>query len=354
MTVIDKDKLNQLVADGYVRKSTHPRLPLSLYKYTEKTTFEGNWNDLTLMCRGLVLDDEYNIIANCIPKFFNIEELGRQTVPSINLNQPFTVTRKEDGSLIQVFTYNGELVITSSGGFENDYTRKAEELLVSKYNYLWNFIRLTCDANFIFEMIAPLTTVVVNYGNSEDLILIAVRAVSGAEVDLNREIYKNDADISIVNEEYFDSIEELLNEKKSSFKNIEGYVLKFADGSRVKVKYDEYFVLHKTIAHVNKKFVWEALSKGIDLNLENVPDETFEQIRVWTTELQEDFDQLQYYSECAFLTIPQTESRKIKALYILKEHADISDILFLMVDGKSPIANIWNKLNPQNNKDADE
>lgn len=346
MRSIDKEKLDKLVSDGYIRKSNHSRLPLSLYKYTEKTTFEGNWNDLTLMCRGLVLDEDYNIVANCIPKFFNYEELGRQTVPSINFNQPFTATRKEDGSLIQMFMYNGELVITSSGGFENDYTRKAEELLTSKYDYLWFFILQTWGVNFIFEMITPLTRVVVDYGNREELRLITVRERSGVEMDISRDFYMSRG-VDLVPIAHFNSIEELIREKSGKYKNIEGYVLKFADGSRVKFKFDEYFILHKTIAHVSKKFVWESLSKGIDLNLENIPDETFEQIRVWSAELQEDFNQLQYYSECAFLTIPQTESRKTKALYILKEHADISDILFLMVDGKSPIANIWNKLNPQ-------
>lgn len=333
------DLLLEMVNNNYVRKYDHPTLPISLYKYTQNCVFEGMWNDITLMCRGLVLDDNYNVVANCIPKFFNYEELQQERVPKVNLNQPFTVTRKEDGSLIQAFMYNDELVITSSGGFDNDYTKKAEELLNK------SIVRYFNTYNFIFELICPLSRVVINYNDNEELKLIAIRDRYGVEHD-----YLINKVVGAVQKEHFNSIEDLVKEKQSAFKNIEGYVLKFEDGSRVKFKYDEYFTLHKTVAHVSKMFVWEAMSKGIPLPLDNIPDETFSQIKTWQSEILGKYNLMKIYLEDPINQVKyfmeNNASRKDIAEYIISKYKDISGILFRVVDSKDYNDLIWKLIKP--------
>jgi RNA ligase len=60
---------------GLVVKQNHPTLPLSIYNYSRTTQYDGNWDRYTLACRGLVLDNEGNVIAKPFPKFFNYEEI---------------------------------------------------------------------------------------------------------------------------------------------------------------------------------------------------------------------------------------------------------------------------------------
>ena len=86
-------------------KQVHPTLPLTIWNYSEKVQYEGLWNDITLMCRGLVTDDEGNIVARPFKKFFNLDE-GKHTPTS-----EFDVYMKLDGSLGILFNYKGEWVV---------------------------------------------------------------------------------------------------------------------------------------------------------------------------------------------------------------------------------------------------
>jgi len=348
--MINFKNLEQLVNDGFIRKVKHPSEDLFLFKYTEKATFEGVWNEETLMSRGIVLDKDYNIVANCIPKFFNIEEHSRQYTPIIDFNQPFSVTKKDDGSLIQVFMYNNNMIITSSGGFDNDYTKLAEHLLRTKYEHVLHIIENSHGLNYIFEMIAPLTTVVVNYSGVQELRLITVRDLTGYE-DKDFIQQCHDVGFDCVQEDHFNSLDDLTLEKSSpEFKNAEGFVVKFDDGSRVKIKYDVYFTLHKNIAHASKRMVWDALSNGIELDLTNIPDETFEQIKQWKAELISAFSKiraivsLQYFDVLFYCN---NASRKEQAAFINEHFKSTSGMLFASLDGKSIDQIIWKAIKPK-------
>ena len=68
------DVLNKYYNDGLLYKQVHPTLPLTIWNYTEKVQYESAWDEITLMCRGLVTDNEGNVVARPFKKFFNIEE----------------------------------------------------------------------------------------------------------------------------------------------------------------------------------------------------------------------------------------------------------------------------------------
>ena len=54
----------------------HPDVrSLRIYNYTHKCTYAKAWDDVTMHCRGLILDVEKRcVVKECFPKFFNIEE----------------------------------------------------------------------------------------------------------------------------------------------------------------------------------------------------------------------------------------------------------------------------------------
>jgi RNA ligase len=126
--------LNKYIDKGLIIKQVHPTLPLSIYNYSRECQFNGNWDRYTLACRGLVLDNEGNVIAKPFPKFFNWEEIkddkyahceGCRRVGMINCahpeecggwemrsvipNESFEVYEKMDGSLGIIFYYEEEL-----------------------------------------------------------------------------------------------------------------------------------------------------------------------------------------------------------------------------------------------------
>lgn len=68
------ERYDLLVKQKYLRESKKGQI--SLFNYTESTTFEKNWNRETIESRGLVLDRETgDTVARPFGKFFNIGEL---------------------------------------------------------------------------------------------------------------------------------------------------------------------------------------------------------------------------------------------------------------------------------------
>jgi RNA ligase len=140
----DLSILNDYIDRGLVIKQDHPNLPLSIYNYSRECQYSGKWDDITLNCRGLVLDNDGNVIAKPFPKFFNYEELKPEDIP----NENFEVYEKMDGSCIICFYYNNEWMCATRGSFISEQAVKASELL--KNNPIE---KLNKNNTYIFEII---------------------------------------------------------------------------------------------------------------------------------------------------------------------------------------------------------
>jgi RNA ligase len=205
------EKLNQYYEDGLLYKQVHPSLPLTIWNYTETVQFEGKWDEITLMCRGLVTDDKGNIVARPFSKFFNIEE--GKFEPTEN----FEVWEKMDGSLLLVFWYEGQWVVATRGSFTSDQSIKGIELL-KKYNTDIMFRHLT----FCFEILFPQNRVVVDYGDYEGLVLLGTFDTSGKEYDI--EMWR-EYGFDVVKK--YDGIKDFKELKAMVKDDQEGFVVKF-------------------------------------------------------------------------------------------------------------------------------
>jgi len=135
--------LEEYYEQGWLIKQTHPTLPLTIWNYSQKTQYEGKWDEITLRCRGLVTDDEDNIVARPFQKFFNIEEAKH------NATKEFEVYEKMDGSLGIAFYYDGQWVFASRGSFTSDQAIKGAEMFKEKFQES----HLNKDMTYVFEII---------------------------------------------------------------------------------------------------------------------------------------------------------------------------------------------------------
>lgn len=278
---INLDKLNKLKEEGWLMSQVHPTLPLTIWNYTNQTQWEQYWNEITLMCRALVTDCDGNIVAYPLKKFFNYGELAADgAVPT----GAYKMYKKMDGSLIQLFNWGGHWVISSRGSFTSDHANYADQILAERNTPLWELDR---NLNFIFELIHPDTRIVVDYGNTKDLVLLAVIDQYGTERDIS---YYKDI-FTLVEEVEFCSVdieagdEPIIYDTKhlSDWESVkmlveddeEGYVIKFASGERMKIKGDEYCRLHRIVTMTSSYDIWETLRDNKDITelLERAPDE---------------------------------------------------------------------------------
>jgi RNA ligase len=136
--------LNHYIEKGLVIKQDHPTLPLSIYNYSRTCQYDKLWDEVTLDCRGLVLDSEGNVVAKPFPKFFNMEELSDSEIP----NESFEVYEKMDGSLGIAFYYKGDWIVATRGSFVSEQAVKGTEML-KKYP----IEHLDKNNTYLFEII---------------------------------------------------------------------------------------------------------------------------------------------------------------------------------------------------------
>lgn len=172
------DRLNNLYKQDLLQKQIHPKHNLIIWNYTPKVSYEKLWgiDELLLKCRGLITDFNGNIVANCIPKFFNYEELKFNEIP----NEPFIYTDKMDGSYINFFYYNNEWIFSSRGSFISDQAILAHNIFNEKYI---NKVNLNPKYNYIMELIGKDNIIVILYPEN-DLILLACFSIENKEIDI--------------------------------------------------------------------------------------------------------------------------------------------------------------------------
>jgi RNA ligase len=172
----DLNILNDYIEKGLVVKNDHPTLPLSIYNYARKTQYEKLWDNITKSCRGLILDNQGNVIAKSFDKFFNLEEHSPAEIP----NEDFEVYEKLDGSLGILFWYQGKWIIASKGSFTSGQSIKAKQILDEKYNV----DPIPKGYTTLVEIIYPQNRIVCDYGSDESLVVLSmISNANGKELE---------------------------------------------------------------------------------------------------------------------------------------------------------------------------
>jgi T4 RnlA family RNA ligase len=325
--------LNKYRNEGLLYSQVHPTLPLTIWNYTEKVQYEGLWDEITLSCRGLVTDDRAVVFARPFKKFFNIEE-GRHTPTS-----DFEVFEKMDGSLGIMFKYDDEVICATRGSFASD-----QAVWMSKFAKEYNYQDIIVDGfTYLFEIIYPENRIVVNYGDQERLVLLGIiKTESGEELHYD--------DISFAGWDIvkkYDGIRDYSELKSKIDNNDEGFVVRFSNGDRMKIKGEEYLRLHKVMTNLSTTAVWEVLSNGgsMDDLLKDVPDEFYGKVKEYEKSLIVQFNQLEEEYQNHFDSIKGLGIRKFFAQSALMfQHPSI---LFAMLDGKDISPIIWKIIKPE-------
>ena len=335
---MNKDKLDKLVGEGWLISQVHPTLDLTIYNYSQKTQYERMWNEETLSCRGLVLDSLGNVVARPFKKFFNLSEVEGE-IPDL----PFEVFEKMDGSLGIFFWYNGNPIFASRGSFTSDQSKVGWEILKGM-----DYKNLKIGVTYLFEIIYPENRIIVDYGDTEKLVLLgAIETSTGEEIP-----YSGIGE----NLERFELVRKWANKKsiselaKENDLIREGYVLRFSNGYRVKVKFEEYCRLHKIITNVSNIDIWEKLKDGLPLNeiLDKVPDEFYGWVKNTENRLREEFQDTLGDSEKILYSIRKKLGDSERKVYAEEIKKNINPgILFNLLDGRNPDQVIWKLVRPK-------
>lgn len=345
--------LNKYVADKLITVQKHKVFDYYIYNYSQTVQFQRLWDEVTIDCRGLILNGNGEIIARPFRKFFNLEEHNLADIP---FGLKYTVFEKMDGSL--GITYKGEdgmVYVATRGSFESDQAIKATDMMHSNHR-LYEFVSGFSDEHtFLFEIIYPNNKIVVDYANQEKLVLLGSYNRNTQEF-LLPSYWKENFDFLEIPQEFFvNSIEELKNLNKPNF---EGYVIRFDNDFRIKVKLDEYVRLHRLMTNISNVSIWESMkdNKNMESFLVDVPDEFYGWVKSIVSELQKNFSRIE--KTCSVLCeqfsskILGGASRADAAKWLLEDQIrkQYSSVVFSMVDDRNYTDTIWKMIRPSYQK----
>lgn len=318
------NELKNLEELGYLKSEKHFKYNLFLWKYTNKCQYERYWNEYTILCRSLVTDSEGNIISYCLPKFFNWEE-NKHTE-----TKEYEIYTKMDGQLVYAFIYNNELIVRSSGSFISDVVSKATPLLepLSFFGHI----------TYGFELTGTSSRIVVDYPWKSKLFFItAIDNTNGKEINYNFN------GVEKIKKLYNISLQEL---KNYNIDNEEGYVIKFSNGERCKIKFENYIQKHFCRFSLSTTLVWENLKNNtLDEMLKEIPDESFQLINKYSFQLLLEVESIRRKIEYNVGILKTLSERK--DVYEVSQKMSYPELTLALLDRKNVTENIYRSIKPE-------
>ena len=198
-------------------------------------------------CRGLILKkNTWKVVSLAFKKFFNVEE-GHAAKIDWNTAKVFC---KHDGSLIQLYFFDDEWHVATSGTIDantiaNDGPYTFKELfwntILKQYDKTKETFTELLDQNFCyaFELQSPYNIVITQHAFSK-VTLIGIRNLNTLEEHSVKD------NIFFQSPEIFDlnNVEEIKNTFKGMDWQNEGYVVCDDNFNRVKIKNPAYISIH--------------------------------------------------------------------------------------------------------------
>lgn len=349
--ILDVELLESHVRNGYISARNHPHLPLTIFNYTPKAVYEPLWDNVTLRCRGLIVDNAGLVVGNCMPKFFNY---GETNAMDIDLSGPVQVTDKLDGSLGYVISYDGYVVVATRGSFESEQAQWAHSFIHNDQQ-LFDAFRVICSENVtaVVEIIYPENRIVVDYGDLRAVVLIG--AIGNYELARGKQLWIPADRIyswpgPVVERFDAESFEEAL--RLPPRLNKEGIVVYFENtGKRLKIKQSDYIEAHRFISNLTPRNIWNQLRNGITVEdiLSIAPDEFHDLVREISDRLISNKDTLLADIEREYAVIMSKkiyETRKEFAEAV-KDHP-LKGFLFIRLDGRYDqlLESVWKAVEP--------
>jgi len=290
MTITDLYGYISEIEGGYIRAGYHPEDDnLVILNYTELATFEKRWNKYTMSARGLILDlteAKNNGIVYILAKPFDkFPNYGTNEIEGyeddISFNKIDYVMEKMDGSLGISYFFNDEIRFATRGSFISEQAIKATEIW--KKNYAEHEdMRVYCSApiTYLVEIIYPENRVVVDYGDTEDLVLLGINYIFCQDISQITDARQDSLTWEAkrvgmkLAKFYRYDLHTMLELKKNLSANEEGFIVRFSNGKRLKIKGDEYLQVHRVMYGMSDKAKVKAWSEGnINEYIMRLPEE---------------------------------------------------------------------------------
>lgn len=335
--MITYKKIKPYIKKGLIREEKHPEFEnIRIFNYTNQCQFDRKWDDITMNCRGLILDiNADKIIARGFTKFFNYSEYIERG-DKIPNETPF-ITEKIDGSLIIHSQINGKDYLSTRGSFVSEQAIWATNWW--KQNIKDNIYQE--GYTHLFEVCYPENQIVVRYDFSGLVYLGSIENETG-----KTKIFNIPNSIKTLKKIENTDLSKLLEMDEP---NSEGFVIYYpVSNLRLKIKFPQYIKLHKVVTGLSSIGIWELLKSGQEINniIESMPDEFFKWAKSVADDLSKKYNEIDLESSKNVNEVKKLPTRKEQALEIMK--CKYPGVCFKKLDNENYSEIIWKLIRPKN------
>lgn len=236
------DVLPHIQPDTGIIHSVHKDYSVVNYVFSLETTFD---HAIARECRGLKFDPNGKIIARPFHKFFN---LGEKRLPKDEpWDIPHVVLDKLDGSMIHPAIVADQIVFMTRMGVSAQ-SKQAWDVAGPEVKGLCQDM-IAAGYTPVFEFTSPENRVVLAYDKPQ-LTLLAIRKMTTGAYLPHDEIARIAATHVVPLVTSFGTVEDVADfwSRARALQEVEGYVVAFDTGHRLKIKADAYVLRHKALA----------------------------------------------------------------------------------------------------------
>jgi len=220
------------------------------YVFTLNDSFD---DPMRLECRGIKFYRDGSLLARPFHKFFNVGE--KEHHDDIDWSREHIIMHKLDGSMVHGACIDGQPYLMTRAG-HTDVAQAAEKHMSDGVHSIIVLSEMLPRYTPIFEYTSPDNRIVIAYDRPE-ITLLAVRDNrTGHYWDYKRlqnmsEYYDVPLAPTLMEERVKDPVEFLRHVKE--LQEMEGYVIAFDNGHRLKAKADDYLLKHRTKSYFEQE-----------------------------------------------------------------------------------------------------
>lgn len=214
------------------------------YVYEDSDSFDS---PIRRECRGLKFDASGVIIGRPLHKFFNY---GQKLI-TYDWGIPHNIMIKMDGSMVHSALINGDIRLCTRMGI-TDQSIAAEKLVDDQ---LKDFLEFANELGYtvIMEYTSPSNQIVIEYTETKLTIIALRQTTTGLYMPYHHLLTMEGHGIEIVDVIKAKLGDDNIEQIREETTGIEGYVVSWDDGTRVKIKTDEYVQKHRAVSYFDRE-----------------------------------------------------------------------------------------------------
>lgn len=234
---------------------------LGVLRYAKSVFWNNEWDDVLELCRGTVVDEQYNVVSMPFKKIYNFGIESR--APVFSDDTEVTVFRKVNGFMANITYHQGEIVVSTTGSLDSPFVGYVKSFITPEIEEV---VAKYPQHSFLFECVHPADPHIIPERTGLYLLALSLK-----EWDTKIEVDPVKL-LQLANEMQCYSVESCrttLKELKSMAKNAlhEGFVAYTDDGQSFKIK-SPYYLTKKFFARLTN--TEKLLDRGVE---HRIPEE---------------------------------------------------------------------------------